>query len=66
MKAGNELNEYAAEVLEKEVIDASVQKKMDALKTKQKKACKEYETMGGDKMLELKRACTETNEEMPN
>ncbi len=66
MKAGNELNEYAAEVLKNQVIDAAVEKKMTSLKQTKKKLCASYETMGGAKMLELKRACAETNEEMPN
>jgi hypothetical protein len=65
MEAGNELNEYAAEVLKNQEIDAAVEKKMVALKQAKKRLCKSYETMGGSKMLELKRECTETNEEMP-
>lgn len=66
MEAGNELNEYAAEVLNNQEVDDAVEKKMAELKQTKKKLCKSYETMGGPEMLELKRECTETNEELPN
>ncbi len=65
MEAGNQLNEYAAEVLKNQEVDETVEKKMAELKQTKKKLCKSYETMGGAKMLELKAECTETNEEMP-
>ena len=62
MEAGNELNEYSAEILEKSEIDANAESKMKELKATKKKLCKEYEMMSGPDMLELKRSCTETNE----
>jgi hypothetical protein len=63
MEAGNELNEFSATILDKDQIDKATQEKMSALNTKKKELCKEYEVMGGPEMLELKRECTELNEE---
>lgn len=63
MEAGNELNEYSAEILAKSEIDKAAQTKMTELRSTKKKLCKEYEMMGKAEMLELKRACTELNAE---
>lgn len=61
MEAGNELNEYSAEILSKSEIDGAAQTKMTQLRSTKKELCKDYEMMGKTEMLELKRACTEMN-----
>ncbi|MCJ8290344.1 MAG: hypothetical protein HRT58_11825 [Crocinitomicaceae bacterium] len=63
MEAGNELNEFSAEILAKSEIDKAAQTKMKELRSTKKELCKEYEMMGKAEMLELKRACTELNAE---
>ena len=63
MEAGNELNEYSAEILAKSEIDTEAESKMKELKATKKKLCKDYQIMSGPEMLELKRACTEMNVE---
>ena len=62
MEAGDELNSYSADILDKSEIDSKAESKMTELKATQKKLCKDYETMGGTEMLELKKACSELNE----
>ena len=55
-------NAYSSKLLDKSEIDSESAAKLKELKANQQKFCKDYETMGGPEMLELKRACTETNE----
>ncbi len=62
MEAGEELNLYSAEILNESEIDAKAELKMTELKARKKKLCKDYEVMGGAEMLELKKACSETND----
>jgi hypothetical protein len=61
MEAGDELNAYSAEILDQDEIDQDAESKMSELKAKKDKLCKDYETMGGAEMLELREACTEMN-----
>jgi hypothetical protein len=65
IEAGDELNSYSAEILGKSEIDTQAETKMTALKAKKKELCKDYETMSGAEMLELKKACGELNDEIP-
>lgn len=62
MEAGDELNAYSAEILDQSEIDKKTESKMSELKATKDKLCKDYETMGGAEMLELREACTEMNE----
>lgn len=62
MEAGAEFDAYSSKVIDQVEIDADAAAKMNELKANQNKLCKDYETMGGPEMLELKRACTETND----
>lgn len=62
MEAGDELNSYSSEILKKSEIDSKEEAKMTELKATKKKLCKDYETMGGEEMLELKKACTDLND----
>ncbi|NVK64223.1 MAG: hypothetical protein HWE22_06530 [Flavobacteriales bacterium] len=61
MKAGDELNAYSATILEKDEITKEEESKMNELKAKADKLCKDYETMSGEKMLQLREDCTEMN-----
>ena len=61
MEAGDALNTYSAAILDQSEIDEDAESKMDALKAKKEKLCKDYKTMGGAEMLELREACTEMN-----
>lgn len=62
IKAGEELSEFSSSLTVKaeqgEVTEAD-QKKMKELKDKKDQVCKQFETMGGPEMLELKKKCTE-------
>lgn len=62
MDASAEFNAYSSKIIDKSEIDTDAAAKMKELKANQKKLCKNYEMMGGAEMLELKRACTETND----
>ena len=61
MEAGDELNAYSAEILDQSEIDEKTEAKMNELKATKDKLCKDYETMGGAEMLELREACDEMN-----
>ena len=61
MEAGDELKAYSAEILDQSQIDEKAESKMNELKAKQKELCKDYETMGGAEMLELREDCAEMN-----
>lgn len=56
MKAGEELNDFSS-TLFKKVITPELHKKMMDLKEKKNTACKNYQTMSGAKMMELKAEC---------
>jgi len=61
MEAGDELNEFSATILDKTEIDEKSEAKMNELKAKKDKLCKDYETMGGAEMLKLREDCAEMN-----
>ena len=61
MEAGDELNSHSADILEKSEISSKEESKMTELKATKKKLCKEYQTMGGAEMLELREDCDEMN-----
>ncbi|MFK7787165.1 MAG: hypothetical protein AB8B56_18735 [Crocinitomicaceae bacterium] len=61
MEAGDELNAYSAEILDQSEIDGKTESKMQELKASKDELCKDYETMGGAEMLELREDCTEMN-----
>ncbi|MDG1333314.1 MAG: hypothetical protein P8P74_13345 [Crocinitomicaceae bacterium] len=61
MEAGDEFSAYSADVLNQPEIDEETETKMNELKAKEKELCKDYETMGGAEMLELREDCTEMN-----
>ena len=61
MEAGDELNAYSAEILDKSEIDEETESKMSKLKATKDKLCKDYENMSGAEMLELREDCTEMN-----
>ncbi len=61
MEAGDKLNAYSAEILNKSEISDSEELKMNELKSTADKLCKDYEMMGGAEMLELREDCTEMN-----
>ena len=63
MHAGDELNNFSAEILEKDEISPSTQVKMLELKNAKQKACEKYELMSGPEMLELKRECAGMEDE---
>ena len=56
MSAGEELNNYAQDLLEGDVTEVEATK-LKGLRTKKDEACKAYETMDGPTMLEKKEAC---------
>ncbi len=56
LKAGDELNQYSSKLFNK-VITPKLHKEMMELKAKKKSACKNYQTMNGKKMMELKGEC---------
>lgn len=66
MEAGGELNSYSAKILDKGTATVADEKKMKSLKEAESKACKDYLTMGGPEMLELKRECAEMSENDPS
>lgn len=57
LEESNKLNDYSAKLYDK-VITADIQKEMLTLKTKKKTACKNYQKMAGEKMMELKAECS--------
>lgn len=57
LEVSDELQQYSNALFEKEKIGDTEVNKMDELKAAKKKACAEYETMGGEEMLELKKNC---------
>lgn len=61
MEAGDELNAYSAGILNQYEIDDKTESKMNDLKATKKKLCKDFETMGGAEMLELREDCAEMN-----
>lgn len=61
MEAGDELNAYSAEILDKSEIDEKTESKMKELKATKEELCKDYENMGGAEMLKLREDCTEMN-----
>lgn len=56
LKAGEELNEYAASLFEEEVNNGKAQK-LKHLKDNQLKECANYQTMKGEDMLARKAEC---------
>ena len=56
LKAGDELNAFSSKLFNKE-ITPKMQKEMQKLRSDKASACKNYQTMGGKKMLELKEEC---------
>ncbi len=56
LKVGDKLNKVSSTLLNKP-ITPKIQKEMQVLKAKKKSICKNYQTMGGEKMLELKAEC---------
>ncbi len=57
MQKGEELDRLSHEILKKEVVDARKADEMRELTAEQKEACKDFQTMGGDKMRELQSHC---------
>jgi hypothetical protein len=58
LQAGEQLNEYSVKLLEGDVTQEKASK-LKELKSKQKEACKDYQTMKGDEMLKRKKECAE-------
>lgn len=58
LEESDKLNAYSAKLYDK-VITPDIQKEMLALKTKKKIACKNYQKMAGEKMMELKAKCSD-------
>ena len=56
LQAGEELNEHSLTLFNESVTPESA-KKLKDLKAKQKKACADYQMMGGPEMLERKKEC---------
>jgi hypothetical protein len=56
LKAGDELNAFSSKLFDKE-ITPKMQKEMQKLRSTKASACKNYQTMDGKKMLELKEEC---------
>ena len=56
LKTGEELNSFSSKLFHKEITPA-LQKKMKNLRSAKDKACKNYQTMKGEKMMELKSQC---------
>ena len=58
MSAGEELNDFAQNLMEGEATEEQASK-LKNLRTKKDKACEPYETMDGPTMIEKKKACEE-------
>ena len=56
LKAGDELNAFSSKLFNKDVT-TKLQKEMQKLRASKTTACKNYQTMDGKKMLELKSEC---------
>jgi Leu/Phe-tRNA-protein transferase len=56
LSSGEKLEKFSAEMLTREATTADLSK-MKKLKGEQMKKCKEFQTMDGAKMLELKEEC---------
>jgi hypothetical protein len=56
LKAGDELNAFSSKLFNKDVTP-KLQKEMQKLRATKTTACKNYQTMDGKKMLELKSEC---------
>jgi len=56
LKAGEELNDKTKTVFN-HVVTQKLHKEIQELKAKKKSACKDYQTMSGKDMLELKKEC---------
>ena len=56
LKAGDELNAFSSKLFNKDVTP-KLQKEMQKLRATKTSACKNYQTMDGKKMLELKSEC---------
>jgi len=56
MQAGEELNNFSSKLFTEEVTEAKAAK-LKSLKAKQKKECVNYQTMGGEEMLQKKAEC---------
>lgn len=57
LKAGDELNTFSSKLFDNKVITPELHRKMQTLKAAKTKACQNYQTMDGKKMLELKEEC---------
>jgi len=58
LKAGEELDQFSAELFTKDINNEDA-KKLKELKSIQKKECANYQTMTGEEMLKLKAECEE-------
>ena len=56
LSSGEKLEKFSAEMLTREATATDLTK-MKKLKSEQMKKCKEFQTMDGAKMLELKESC---------
>lgn len=56
LTTGEKLEKFSSEMLTREATAADLSK-MKKLKSEQMKKCKEFQTMDGAKMLELKESC---------
>ena len=56
LKAGDELNDFSSKLFN-ENVTPKLQKEMQKLRAAKTSACKNYQTMDGKKMLELKSEC---------
>ena len=61
MEAGDELNAYSSQLLEKAEISKEDESKMAELKATKEELCKEYKMMSGAEMLKLREDCAEMN-----
>lgn len=57
LEESDKLDAYSAKLYDK-VITADIQKEMVKLKIRKKSACKNYQKMAGEKMMELKAECS--------
>ena len=56
LKTGKELNDFSSSLLRKG-ITPKLQKEMQKLRATKASACKDYQTMSGEKMMKLKAEC---------
>ena len=59
MEAGEILNEETAKIMNSGEASEKDEKNIQALKDEKKKLCKEFETLDGETMRELKKSCAE-------